>query len=94
MESRGALLGLEWIPRTVNWEADALADGRTEGFDPGLRVEADPNKFPWLVLNRLFEEGTKFYEVAQTVRRPSMREVAVENRHGKKRAKLKEREPW
>ena len=38
LEERRLDLSLEWIPRGENAEADALADGRVEGFDPALRV--------------------------------------------------------
>ena len=56
---------MEWMPRDSNPEADALADGRTEGFDPNLRVQAEMTTLPWLVLPKLFEQGCKFHEERQ-----------------------------
>ena len=41
LEHRSAELFLEWSPRTMNQEADALADGRIDGFNPAIRVPVD-----------------------------------------------------
>ena len=46
-------LVLEWTPRDANREADRLAGGRLEGFDPALRVRAELSEARWLVLNDL-----------------------------------------
>ena len=32
---------VEWTPSSANWEADALANGDTPGFDPELEVKID-----------------------------------------------------
>ena len=68
LEARGAELHLEWIPRAMNKEADALADGRTEGFDPSRRVAADVRNIGWLVLDRLLASGEAFYKDANKIR--------------------------
>ena len=60
LEQRSAQLTLEWIPRCQNAEADALADGRFEGFSAGFRVAVDPDQMEWLVLSRLCDEGCNF----------------------------------
>ena len=86
---------LEWIPRAMNKEADALADGRTEGFDPSRRVAADVRSIEWLVLDRLLASGEAFHREANRLceRRKSKTRTA-ETGGGGKRQKLREREPW
>ena len=49
LESRGAELNLEWIPRATNAEADRLADGDSRGFSPSLRVKATMADVKWLM---------------------------------------------
>ena len=44
-------MSLELVRRGENLEADALADGRTEGFSPELRVGLDFSEIAWLVLH-------------------------------------------
>ena len=60
-EERGLELGLEWAPREKNAEADALADGRTSGFDPQLRVGPGIADVTWLVLPGLLAAGEAFH---------------------------------
>ena len=38
LEARSLSLHLEWTPRTVNQEADDLANGEFAAFDSALRV--------------------------------------------------------
>ena len=96
LEARGADLHLEWIPRAMNKEADALADGRTEGFDPDRRVVAEVQGIEWLVLDRLLASGEAFYKEANKIkerRKDKVRTTAATGSGGK-RQKLREREPW
>ena len=95
LEARGAELHLEWIPRAMNKEADALADGRTEGFDPCRRVSADVRSIEWLVLDRLLASGEAFHRDANIIRERRKNKTRVaETGGGGKRQKLREREPW
>jgi len=95
LEARGAELHLEWIPRAMNKEADALADGRTEGFDPSRRVSADVRNIEWLVLDRLLASGEAFHRDANRIReRRKNKTREAETGGGGKRQKLREREPW
>ena len=71
LERRGLDLPLEWAPREMNAEADALADGRAEGFSPSRRVEINLRDPPWLVLPRLLQTGEAFYSAAQKRSLPS-----------------------
>ena len=85
---------LEWIPREANREADRLADGCFEGFDPALRVHTELSEVRWLVLNDLLAAGQRFYAEAQasSVARPRGRTFS--RFLAQKRPRLKEREPW
>ena len=88
-EERGLDLHLDWVPREVNAEADALADGDFEGFSEDKRIEADLAEVTWLVLNGLLREGQEFYEKGvgrgppcAPAPRPARRE------------RLRDRDPW
>ena len=60
LERRSAELFLEWLPRSSNQEADALADGRFDGFSPELRIPVDFSRMRWLVLDKLLAAGAAF----------------------------------
>ena len=94
LEARGAELFLEWVPRGHNQEADRLADGRCEGFAPGLRVHADLRKIRWLVLNELLEAGAAFYRQAQDRKRRRGETNGGGTARPRKKLALRVREPW
>ena len=89
LEARRLDLSLDWVPRDSNSEADALADGNTDGFNPELRVGFNLEELPWLVLPGLLDEGHRFYTDGVGRQKP----VPAEPRPaGRKR--LRDREPW
>ena len=94
LEARGAELFLDWIPRDANREADALADGRGEGFDPALRVSTDLRDVRWLVLNDLLDAGARFFREAAASTGSGKSSGRGGGVAGRKRKKLKERDPW
>ena len=95
LEARGADLHLEWIPRAMNKEADALADGQTEGFDPERRVVTEVQSIEWLVLGRLLASAEAFYRDANRLRERRKGRARTETTgQGGKCRKLKERELW
>ena len=91
LEQRGLDLTLKWAPRDRNAEADALADGRSEGFNPDLRVGGRVGDIKWLVLPGLLRTGEAFYGATTKRRQP----VAAPS-SGKRLAgeRLRDREPW
>ena len=94
LEQRAAELFLDWAPRTMNVEADALADGRTDGFNPALRVPVDLSKMQWLVLDRLMAAGVSFQRKAADLKeRGSCKKAPVAVRRDKSQ-RLRAREPW
>ena len=71
MEEQRLDLALQWVPRDVNAEADALSNMRFQGFSPALRVEAEMDELPFLVLPRLLEDAKSFMNSkTATVLRP------------------------
>ena len=94
IELRSAELFLDWVPRHVNKEADALADGWFEGFDPRLRVLADFARTKRPVLDRLLSAGAAFQREAD--KRKAARAVVGSPRREvrRKTQRLREREPW
>ena len=97
LEARNAEMFLEWVPREVNAEADRLADGRTVGFAPELRVKANLAQVRWLVLDRMLAAGKTFQEESARIKARA-RGGSTRRRGGggvpvQKKA-LREREPW
>ena len=84
-----AELSLEWVPRDFNREADALADGVTDGFDPALEVSIPAPELPCLVLPTLLQEATCFYSSSQQSSRPP-----EPKRPRLKGGRLKDSQPW
>ena len=95
LEHRDAEMSLEWAPRGENREADALADGRTEGFSPELRVGLDFSKISWLVLPGLMAAGMQFHGAFKRSGASSP-EVGGASAAGsrRKRGRLRDKEPW
>ena len=82
-------------PQRRQQGGDALADGRTEGFQPENRVHANVWDIQWLVLGKLMKAGEAFYREATRIKeRRKRRAHSARKAAGGKRVKLKEREPW
>jgi len=95
LEDRGLSLSAEWAPREWNAEADALTNSRFEGFSPALRVPFDMRTHPWKVLSGLLADGRAFYHEAQAARSAArLRAATVPAQRKRKRASLKETDPW
>jgi len=95
LEERGLALSAEWAPREWNSEADAITNGRFEGFSEENRIPFDMPAFPWRVFDTLLADGRLFYQDAQARRAAAKRDQAPGKKHrGSKRQGLKERDPW
>ena len=95
LEKRGAELFLDWIPWDANKEADRLADGDTRGFSQERRVQASVRQINWLVLNELLEAGGRFYGQARSEAKALKRARGLAgSSSGKKRQRLRDRDPW
>ena len=48
---------MEWAPREYNREADRLANGIVDSFDPAKRMHVTANSLPWNILPEVLEAG-------------------------------------
>jgi len=95
LEERSLALSADWAPREWNAEADALTNERFEGFSEANRVAFDMRSHPWRVLDKLLEDGKQFYQSAQAARAAARTWPAQPGKRAKrKRASLKETDPW
>ena len=68
MRATDTSLMLQWAPRTVNTEADALTNADFAGFAPELRRRLDFGKHKWMVLDSLMEQGRNFMAERERLR--------------------------
>ena len=95
LELRDVELCLEWALREENREADALVDGRSEGFAPELRAGQSFGEVGWLVLPRLMAAGVQFHGAAKRPGAVSTAPVeAAPAGKRRKEGRLRDREPW
>ena len=95
LEAHNVELAAQWVPRNVNAEADALADGTATGFTKEFDVSAKFADIKFLVLPRLMSEATSFYKAAKAARGSAPPQSGGQStRKRKKGASLREREPW
>ncbi len=96
LEHRGMRLALEWAPREINTEADGLAAGQWNGFNPQQRIDLRLDELPWMLLPRFLALGREFEAHCKNLhaelrdrkarpRRPAARGAA---------GSFREREPW
>ena len=68
--SRAAKASVEWAPRSTNCEADAVANGITDSFDPSQRIVVYVKTLRWEILpealsmGKHIKEDTNMYERA------------------------------
>ena len=94
-------LRADWVPRLQNEEADDLTNGRFEKFSPELRVPVDLSSLEFGVLPKLLQEGEDYFEELEA-KRAEARRAREEGRTsgsagrggGRRRATLRERDPW
>ncbi len=90
-EQLGVRLSVEWIPREMNFSADALAGGDCSAFDPRLRCLIDWTKMSWLVLDWALELGEQFY--AENAARPTAPPNKT-GRRARRKVPLRQSDPW
>ena len=93
LQRREADLGLFWLPRLQNEEADALTDQCYIAFDPAKRCRFNVAKFEGIVLNQVLAAGQDLYEeISQTT---AGREPLVQQRSKCRRTDgLRVSDPW
>ena len=59
---------VEWVPREGNKEADRLANGNAEDFDPSLRIDVSTSTLSWDILPEALEAGEAAERQSQEAR--------------------------
>ena len=97
MKANNWKLGLEWIPRGLNEEADGLTNWEFGRFSAEKRVEVDLQKVCWRVLERFMKEVTDLYVAVVALKQRKKGNSEAEGKGGprkKKAMKLRGRDPW
>ena len=95
-EARRLRIELEWAPRDLNEEADALTNSDASAFNPDLRVDMRLDKLKWLVMPELMEAGMDFDREKRELMASRAAEDPGRRRLRKRRREdaLKVRDPW
>ena len=95
MKSREMRTVVEWAPREWNKEADQLANGSTELFDPAKRLEVAARTLSWSILPEALAAGREaersFQEMKQTIGLPCR---SQKQRKRRVETRLKITDPW
>ena len=86
-------LRTRWLPRLQNEEADALSNFDFDSFDPKLRIEAELESLPFVLLNDLFEVGEDYIAELDTVKK-QLHEATFQKAKKLKGKSLRDRDPW
>ena len=86
------VLRARWLPRLQNEEADALSNFEFDAFDPKLRIDAELENLPFVLLNDLFQVGDQYIAELDAVKKAKT--VGQEAIKIKKGLSLRERDPW
>lgn len=89
LRDRDLEMGLFWVPRDQNEEADALSNSDFESFSPDLRIEVDPAEICWKILPQMLEASEEIHREVQELRKePGGKKIAKQ----RPEEKLRERE--
>jgi hypothetical protein len=98
MRAKKMELQLLWRRRDLNQEADDLTNGIYTAFDPARRIEIDPNKIPWIVMNDLMKDSALLYQSICREREDAKASGPRSTKFGFKKIKaslkLRSRDPW
>lgn len=104
LKTRGLDLGLQWIPRDQNEEADALTNSRFEDFDPANRIEVDVDNLNWMILPKMMsvpEDVHRRVTERREQKRKDKEKAPREKKHEETKAprlkpgeRLRARDPW
>ena len=100
LSARDSWLGLSWVPRQQNEEADALTNACFEGFNPALRVHLDPAAIQWKVMGEMMKAGGGMLEELErlNMEKRALKQHSKEMKRRRKRrldeTLLSKREPW
>ena len=95
MKARGMRAIVEWAPRECNKEADFLANGITDRFDPERRMLVSAQSLVWNILPEALEAGGQAEQAY--VHLKETHGLPVRNRKQRTRrveSRLKVTDPW
>ena len=95
MKARGMRAIVEWAPREFNKDADQLANGDTDSFDPNRRIHVSSQTLNWIILPTAIQAGRD----AEQGFRDMKERFGLPNRSKKQRkrkveTRLKNTDPW
>ena len=91
LRAKNLHLELDWVPRTQNEEADALTNHDFSAFSPDKRLNIDPENLGLIIMPELLGVAENLYK--DIVARRS-RKAAGPAGGTRKKAKLRETDPW
>ena len=95
LQLRNLTLNLGWLERGANQHADDLTNDRFEDFTDALRIKVEWEDLNFLKLGKLLAVAEDFRrEVEAAKQEASVKVVPLLQARPKKRAKLRERDPW
>ena len=99
LRQRQAELGLQWVPRDQNEEADDLTNQEFRRFRGDRRIHINLKEIRWLVMDSLMRSAESIYQEvkgARELRRVEAPGLVGGGRRGRRRPeeRLRAREPW
>ena len=86
---------VEWEPREGNKEADKLANGNAEDFDPSLRINVSASTLSWDILPEALEAGRAAERQSQAAReRGALPDRCRKSKRRRPEERLRLKDPW
>ena len=95
LKRMAAEASVEWAPRSTNYEADALANGITDGFDPSRIIVVDVKALKWEILPKALSMGKQMEEDTENARASGISTNRGRKfRRRKQEDRMKMKDPW
>ena len=95
MKARGMRAIVEWAPREFNKEADQLANGVTNSFDPNRRIHVSSQTLTWNILPTAIQSGRDAEQAFRDMKeRDGLPNRSKKQRKRKVETRLKNTDPW
>ena len=95
MKARGMRAIVEWAPREFNKEADQLANGITDSFDPDRRLHVSSRTLNWNILPTAIQAGRDAEQAFRDMKeRYGLPDRCKKQRKRKVETRLKITDPW
>ena len=95
MKARGMRAIVEWAPREFNKEADQLANGITDSFDPNRRLHVSSQTLTWNILPMALQAGRDAEQAFRDMKeRYGLPDRCKKQRKRKVETRLKITDPW